>query len=662
MKISLLIHSLTERGFKFLVAKLFFIFLFGLYAGFSHTAYASLPASFGITEVDSLKQILARSQNPQDKIKTLETLGKRYYYESELDKALEAENQLLEVISKHGTKFDSAKCFRLIGLVYLQKSWYDKSLDNFMRAQQLFGEYGDSSLQATTLMNVGIVHDYMQNLPMSLAYYNKALSFFKRNNDVTGIADCELNIAILLIKQNKYQQACENLLSAAEIYEKTGNKSSLAAAYINLGLSYKKMKNFGLAIDYHDKALAIWKQQDDQYHICMYYLNMGEIMLDMQKPDDARSYLIEAEALAKTLDSKDLLSKAYEFLSDYHAARKNFGAAYTYLNKSKQINDSILNAETTEKVNQIQYQYEISKREADNEHLVKQNLDKELQLSKKNLTLYILTGVLVVIALLVLLLVNQNRLKRRANQKLEDQNKQIESQKDELVKLNASKDRFLSILAHDIKNPLSSIIGISEILVNDYQTLSEKERKDFTQDLHMLATNLSEIINTLLTWSTSQSGLITYRPKTFSIGILASKTIHNLETVAKQKDLKLVNNADRELSVLADENMIYSVFHNLINNAIKFSHTGAEIRIETNRVNGFAEISVIDSGIGLSPESQSKLFRYDQHLLNKGTAGESGTGLGLILCKDFVEKNGGTIKVESAINKGSTFVFTLPIA
>lgn len=662
MKLTFLFHLLKMESNKLRRSKWLCFLLICISPGFIPGAYAnpvSLPKG---PDTDSLKLVLSKPQSPQDKIKTLSTLGKAYYNESDLDKALETENQLLEIISKHGTKADSAKCFRLTGLIYMQKSWYDKSLDNLMRAQQLFGEAGDSSLQATSLMNIGIVHDYMQNLPMALSYYEKALKYFKNKNDETGMASCELNIAIVLTKQNQFEKACVNLLAAAKIYEKTGNNSYLAAAYINLGLTYKKMGNYALAIEYHDKAFKLWKQEDDQYHICYYYMNMGEIMLDMKKSEEAGRYLLQAEKLALSLGSKDLLAKTYEFLSDYNAAMKNYKEAYSYLNKSKQLNDSILNAETVEKVSQIQYQYEIAKREADNEHLVKQNLNKELQLSKKNLFLYILTAILVLIAVLVILLVKQNRIKIKANEQLEAKNNLIGLQKDELIKLNASKDKFLSILAHDIKNPLSSIHGISDLLVSDYDKLTPEERKIFTQDIHTLSTNLFEIIDTLLTWSTSQSGMIAYRPKPFLIAELCLKSVHNLETVAKQKDIILTCQVSDSLSVMADENMILSVLHNLINNAIKYSFHGTKIRIETGQVDGFAHISVIDSGTGLSPENLAKLFLYDQHFLNKGTAGESGTGLGLILCKDFVEKNGGTIKVESIIDKGSTFVFTLPIA
>jgi signal transduction histidine kinase len=260
------------------------------------------------------------------------------------------------------------------------------------------------------------------------------------------------------------------------------------------------------------------------------------------------------------------------------------------------------------------------------------------------------------------MLLRHLRSKRRINARLEEQNKLIESQRDELVKLNASKDKFLSILAHDIKNPLSSIYGISDLLVNDYESLNDDEKKVFTRDIHTLSGNLFEIINTLLAWSSSQSGLISYHPSEFNINTLTDKVIHLLETIAKQKDIRLVNDTQPGLQVKADENMINSVLFNLIANSIKFSYKNSEIRVTASEISGMVHMAVIDTGQGLSPENQAKLFRYDQHYLGKGTAGESGTGLGLILCKDFVEKNGGTISVKSEPGKGSTFTFTLAAA
>ncbi len=623
---------------------------------------SDLMAATITTEIDSLQKVLRTTNQPEGRIQTLFALGKAYYDKAELRKALETHRKLLELISRSGSKADSAKAFRSTGLVMMEMSWYDESLSYLMQAQQLYGEIGDSSKQATSLMNIGIVYDCIGNLPMSLSYYYHALKYFQQINDESGIANCKLNIGIVLTKQKKYQQACDCFLASAVIYAKKDNLPYLAASYINLGLAYKNQKNFAMAMHYLDKSYAIYEKLDDRYDICCYHLNMGELMLRMKKPAEAKVHLGKAKKLAEQMGTKDLIARAYEFLSDYYVHTKNYESAYKFLLKSGEIKDSLLNAETVKKISQIQFHYEIAKRESEKVQLVRQNLQKELQLTQRTKIVYFLCGLLLVIGILVLYLFSWNRLKNKANRELEIKNHLIESQKDELIKLNASKDKFLSILAHDIKNPLSAIIGISNILNSDYESLDEEERKSFIVDIYTSSTNLFEIINTLLNWSISQNGMISLQPRNFNIAGLCQNAIDKLYHIAKLKDITMVNEADPQLSVFADENMVISVVHNLLCNAIKYSNKGGLITIRAIDKKGEPEISVIDEGIGISAMNQKKLFRYDQAFRQKGTTGEIGTGIGLILCKDFVDRNSGRIWVESEELKGSIFKFTLPPA
>jgi len=616
----------------------------------------------GINEIDSLQAVLKNQLKPEEKIKTYFALGKAYYNESDYRKALETDRKLIEIVGKSGSKADSAKAFRHIGLVMMEMSWYDESMKFLMQAQQLYKETGDSSKQATSLMNIGIVHDYLGNLPMALYYYNQALSDFQKTKDESGIANCKLNIGIVLTKQKKYQEACDHFIAASEIYSRTNNLTYLAASYLNLGLAYKNQKLFDKAMEYHKKSFDIYTKLNDKYHICFYHLNMGELLLQMNRPDEAKPLLDKAKVLAEEMGVMDLTARAYEFESDYYVKKRNFESAYTTLLKSKEINDSILSAETMKKVSEIQYHYEIAKRESEKMQLVKDNLQKELKLSQRTTIMYIMAVLLLLVAIVVVLLLLWNRTKHKANLELEAKNKLIGSQKEELIKLNASKDRFLSILAHDIKNPLSAVLGISDILNTDYEELSESERKGFILDIHTSSANLFEIVNTLLNWSISQNGLISHQPKNINISALCQNSLTKLQTIAKLKDISLVNETDPGITAYADDNMVISVIHNLVCNAIKYSHKGGQIVVRSGNHNGQCEVSVIDEGTGISPENQAKLFKYDQSYRSKGTTGENGTGIGLILCKDFVERNNGVIWVESEINKGSAFKFTLPKA
>jgi len=415
-------------------------------------------------------------------------------------------------------------------------------------------------------------------------------------------------------------------------------------------------------MDYLDKSYEIYTQQNDRYHICAYHLNKGELLMKMNKLDEAKKHLDEAKKLAEEMEVMEFMARAYEFLSDYYVKTRNFEKAYTLLLKSKEINDSTLNARTLEKVSQIQYHYEITRRENEKGRLVKENLQKELKLSQRTMIVYVLTGLLLLIIILVVLLVLWNRSKHRANIELEAKNNLIGTQKEELIKLNASKDKFLSILAHDIKNPISAILGISDILETDYHTLKEDERQGFVKDIHTSASHLFDIVNTLLNWSISQNGMISYQPKNFAVGALCQNSAIKLQSIAKLKDISISTQTDESLNVFADDNMVMSVIQNLLSNAIKFSHKGGNILVVAEEKNGMAEITIKDEGVGISPENQAKLFKYDQYYRSKGTIGENGTGIGLILCKDFIDRNLGKIWVESEVTKGSAFKFTLPLS
>ncbi|MBK7028345.1 MAG: tetratricopeptide repeat protein [Bacteroidales bacterium] len=611
-------------------------------------------------EIDSLQEVLSKKLVPEKRIASLYALGKAYFNASDYRKALETDRKLIEVISKSGTLADSAKAFRHIGLVMLEMSWYDESLNYFMKAQALYGALGDSAKQATSLMNVGIVHDCLGNTPMSLTYYNKALDYFTQIRDESGIANCKLNIGILLTKQKQFEKASEHFIEASEIYKKTNNMAYVGASYINLALALKNQKKFDLALDYLDKSFEIFTNLNDKLHIGYYHVNIGELLLQLNRLDEAKPHLDKARELAEDMEVMELKVRSYEFLSDYYLKRKDFKGAYEMLLKSKTFNDSTLNAEMVKKVSQIQYHYEIAKREAENVQLVKQNLQKELKLTQRTTMVYILIALLLLIAVVVVILLLWNRSKHKANLQLEAKNRLINAQKEELIKLNASKDKFLSLLAHDIKNPLSAILGISDILRTDYAELKEEERMGFINDIHSSSSNLFEIVTTLLNWAISQNGMISHQPKEFDLNTLCHNSVNRLQPIAKLKDISLYHESNLEHSAFADDNMIMSVVQNLLTNAIKYSYRGGKITVKTAESEGMVEVAVIDEGTGISEENQSKLFRYDMLYRSKGTTGESGTGIGLILCKEFIERNNGKIWVESEINKGSSFKFTLP--
>ncbi|HAN18607.1 MAG: hypothetical protein A2X13_13735 [Bacteroidetes bacterium GWC2_33_15] len=248
---------------------------------------------------------------------------------------------------------------------------------------------------------------------------------------------------------------------------------------------------------------------------------------------------------------------------------------------------------------------------------------------------------------------------KKAKKTISLQNEELELQRKKLHELNASKDKFFSIIAHDLRNPIAGFLNLTEILSENFSTFSEKESQEFIDVMNQASKQLYNLLENLLQWSRSQTGSVPFEPKYIALKKIIENTIDLLMMNIENKKLKIYIKIDDQCTVFADENMITTVLRNLISNAIKFSNPEGAITIRAELKDKEVEISVIDNGIGMKQEDKEKLFRIDVHHTTPGTSDEKGTGLGLILCKEFVERNGGKIWVESDLNKGSAFKFTL---
>jgi PAS domain S-box-containing protein len=235
----------------------------------------------------------------------------------------------------------------------------------------------------------------------------------------------------------------------------------------------------------------------------------------------------------------------------------------------------------------------------------------------------------------------------------------IESEK-QLRQANAMKDKFFSLIAHDLKNPFGSILGFSNLLVEAYDNFDDKQRKSFIKNISEVSENTFKLLQNLLEWSKTQTGKFEFKPVKIDIKEIAEENISVLKSAAGNKKIRVYNKVDSESKAYADENMVKAIIRNLLTNAIKFTHHHGKVEISTKNSGDFIEICIADNGKGISPEDQTRLFRIDDQFKTLGTDHEEGSGLGLILCKEFVEKHNGKIWVESKPGSGSKFKFTLP--
>ncbi len=245
------------------------------------------------------------------------------------------------------------------------------------------------------------------------------------------------------------------------------------------------------------------------------------------------------------------------------------------------------------------------------------------------------------------------------NETLDSKNLEMKEKNLQLKEANASKDKFFSIMAHDLRGPLGSLHEMTKFIVDKVQYQKKTKLVDMLSIQRDAAKNLFALLENLLTWSRLQRGMVEHRPQHTNVTAIIAWNISLFSPRADQKNLSLRSMLEEEIPIFADFNMVDTVIRNLISNALKFTRVGGVI-VSATADDDFVEIMIADTGIGMNEEVLSKLFRIDSKSKKAGTDGEEGTGLGLILCKEFVEKNGGAIRVESNEGEGSAFTISLP--
>ncbi|MBV5315254.1 MAG: hypothetical protein JZU47_18265 [Prolixibacteraceae bacterium] len=274
----------------------------------------------------------------------------------------------------------------------------------------------------------------------------------------------------------------------------------------------------------------------------------------------------------------------------------------------------------------------------------------------------VITVLLLVIVIVSFYLYRIGSLKRYSNaleKDVFDRTQELNKQKETLQELNLMKDKFFSIIAHDLKNPFQSLLGFTDILETEFNDLKDEEKISYITVISQSANKIYNLLTNLLTWSRAQTSKISFAPEALDLKEIIEQTLELLKNNFQDKSISVKNQVSNSVIVFADKNMTETIFRNIISNAIKFTQVKGEIVIDTLQIDSMIQIAINDSGIGMTENDMNNLFAIDKTVSKTGTSGETGTGLGLLISKEFILKNGGKIWVESVLGQGSTFYFTL---
>jgi signal transduction histidine kinase len=630
----------------------------GLYLGISFYSRNDSAKSNSFAR----KAYLLAHKNNQipEQAKSFYFLGETAYYSSNYQGAIPMYKKAMPLFVLAKDTINVTNCYNSIGLCYHYMYQCDKAIANFINGLKLCEH--DKKLTAQLISNIAMTHILMNNMNDAISNYRKALTINKSINNLASMAVNYNGLGDVFTTMNRNDSALANFSKAHSIFKKINridNQAITLANIANILTNYPD--SLDKSVDYFNKAWIIFQKMGWNHFEAEISQGIGNVLYKQGKYKEAidaynKSLQLNDKfnrGLALKQSNYGRLSEAYEKLGDYKTALK-FQVLFT------QYSDSLDQKEKYDQIARLEKQYETKKNE--NEilqlHAKQEFTDIELKKNKQLKLLGFFSALLLLILISFILLKYYD--KTRLNKLLEEKNRQIEQSEQELRILNASKNKFFSIIAHDLKNPFHTVMGYSYLLNKDYELFSESERRKFAVDIYQSTNNIFRLLQNLLDWSKAQTGRLKFAPMEIDFNRILENSVSVLSALAEQKKIQLKYSYSNDLKIFADPLMIETVLRNLINNAIKFTPENGSVEITAEQTENQIKIKVSDTGIGISEEDVQNLFRIDSKVKRKGTNEEDGSGLGLILCKEFVDKNKGILCVESKPGKGSTFSFTLP--
>ncbi len=553
-----------------------------------------------------------------------------------------------------------ADCYDALGSYYYFSD-VPKSVDYFIRSLRIQEKYGENERLLTKIINIGSLYGRINQNEKAVEYYLKAVGIAERTGFNYTKSTIFNNLAAIYFSQGDISKSRYYLEEALKIATQMKDERTVCGIMVNIGELYQQEKQFDKAMECYQAGLdnpAI-KNMPDQEVYTLY--NMANLFYQTNEFRKSIQYAEKALDLSKRynfsihhVELYQLLASAYEQVKDYKSALAN--------QKMYQIfNDSLFNIQSTGKIAEIQAKYDFDVAENENQLLKNENEIKSLTIQKQKTQQILLLIILFWVTGFIALVYRRMKKNRKINVLLTAKNEEIQLKSKELEKLNQSKDKFFSILAHDLRNPFNSILGSLEILSSEYHRLSEADRLQMIRLTWESAQATDNLLANLLDWSIIQRGKIVLEKEPCNIAGLVKECVDVHQNLALHKKIVIDNSNVNGEVVFVDKKSIQIVINNLLSNAIKFTPEKGSVLISGRRADGYFHLTVQDNGIGIPPEILGSLFKIDATQSRPGTNHEPGTGLGLILCKDFAELNGGQISVTSEVDKGSCFQVSLPL-
>lgn len=577
------------------------------------------------------------------------------------DQALHLFQETLQTAIANKMEDREARARLNIGAIYTTTGERAEGLRYMTEALRYFESVGNRTISSRILNNIAVNYHSWKDYDLALKYYRRTLRTYEAESNYLGKVMVLNNIGEIYKDQGHYEMALkyyDQIFDLADQHEVSA--FYMAVAKVGMADTYFKLGERAKAKQYAEECLTVFKQANMQEGVVHAQLVLAELDFEKGNLNSALSQTENSLQLAETMGIQELVQECYLLKSQILEAQNRYQESLSSYRHFVAISDSLIRERQHHQLALHRAEVNISEKESEIELLQKDNEIKDLQLTRQKTqsrTLIIAVGLLIVVIALSL---SYNKARTKSNILLQEKNKQITDQHEELLRVNQTKDKFLSIIGHDLRNPIGAFKDMVSQLAEFPEMFNEELRNQILEELRDEAESTYFLLDNLLLWAKTQKNSIQFKPEKLKLNLVIKNNIILNTRIAARKKITLKSAISDDVLVNADHNMIDLVIRNLLSNAIKFTPEEGKVNILIkDEDTDFIEVSIKDNGVGIPEKDLPRLLDPNDHLSTYGTGNEKGSGLGLILCREFIEMNGGKLEIQSRVGRGSTFSFTL---
>lgn len=554
---------------------------------------------------------------------------------------------LLEYASRKGNRLGLSMAHMRFGDNYRLLGDYVEAIDSYLKSL----EFADYEIEKGALyITIGDVYSIVGSHSSSIQYYLLAIEIFSSKTDVLSrkqLASAFINMGDELFNNGQFDSALNCFHRSLVISKKNDFTPQIAYNLGNIGLVLAEKEEFDSAELKISQASAIMEEIGDMYPISVYNTYLADIYLRKGELDRALEFANRSLNIGIDLGYKEQIRDASMKLAELYERNGDYKKAYSFQKQYISLRDSLNSEQVIQEIADLRREFEVSQKQAEVDVLTAQRQTQRV------IGFSLMGGLGLVLALAIIQYRNANQRKKT--------NQMLREQKSKLEELNQTKDRFFSIISHDLRGPVNAFHGVSRMIKFFVKQKEMGQLEELAEDIDQSVDRLSSLLDNLLNWAVQQQGNFPYVPEKLDVGEMADDLVKTFKTMAESKQINLSSKVGEEILAWADRNTTMTIIRNLVSNALKFTPQKGSVTIYARSLEDSLVIEVSDTGVGIPEEKINDLFKLQAKKSTWGTAGEKGLGLGLQLVQEFVELNQGKIEVQSSSESGTTFKVWLPL-